>query len=907
MNKKATAGIVAGVLACSLTAGGLSLINADAEVVGSNAQEWGTMSTTVKYAADGFVDIGGGGWGSRVWYKDKVKIDGLVVDMNVIGYHGHIQNVGSGFGGFWFANDENGYLNGDGGVPVAFTHWQEMNGWGANRFAISANHSTAASGDQLVSPVEDFSKKGFGINATTIEEYNPETSQFLTQIKDIHYTISFSSHNEDLYKVRVSIAASDDAWWIEGGNPAHYLNQGTTDDGDPYCEVYMQKSTLSTVVDENGYSLICFSDMPMSETGHMSVRIEDDNIRAYKTDSVAPAEAKVTAYENAEVTDDASFTAAMEKREAALAAVSSLKAREKAELTERITAVDEGYKTNETVQTSVTGLVQDKIDEARNAFGAIFADESTLTEASIGAANDKVKAAKREYADKKAMLSDDNAATLEDGIGNIEYYSQKMSVLEWIVGYEKAIEDLDVTADTIGADIAAVKAVKAAFVGSDTETALNGLADADKTAYATRITAADSALASKEDDAAEAVKTAYVVAFEEMLEDLSSYSKIEAAFEQKGVLESSITLTTDDGELFTRYTAGVEKLYTALETFVSDAITSVSTALDGKFETLASFSDVRSDYNDITLELLGEDRAATATITSAYDALTEKLKANIWYDFAQTNLSKVERNEKGIYFEQTPEFPSRINYNKKLDLTEGTEVVVELTQMAYYNGDLTAGGASKGANNLSINFSNAPNSYKSMSQGINIIIWLFEVESNVQIMSPTDNVMANGTLATPLNGGKLTITVKHGVYEDFVAEESYPAYIITLNEVEIVLSDDIAAANGLSVNDEVYFSMGSFADYKADPNCFTLVSVDDAQFAAKSDKPDPDPDPDPKPTPDPKPDDNNNVGLIVGLSVAGGVIVLAGVAVAVVFVLKKKKSAAGGVNDENTENKQDEE
>lgn len=894
MNKKATAGIVAGVLACSLTAGGLSLIGgADAEVVGKNNPDWVSYGGAVcTYAEDGYTNVTGNlTWGTRGADKNSYKFDGLTIEMDFTVTDTEKQDIVYGFA---LGKSTEIYFGDKSSFAV--THRQKLFGDSSsgyqNRLFVGSNHA-ADQGPSIAYTDEALTNRGFGLDKTMV----------MNAVAHSHYTFTFESHSDTAYKMTITMPKDLNALWEANANY-------TADDTNASVVTYLSKEAMADNLDENGNTHVAICGFRDDSVGSYSinVKISDDNTREYFATDVAPAEAKVTAYEQAEITDDASFTAAMEKREAALAAVSSLKAREKAELTERITAVDEGYKTNETVQTSVTGLVQDKIDEARNAFGAIFADESTLTEASIGAANDKVKAAKREYADKKAMLSEDNAATLEDGIGNIEYYSRKMSVLEWIVGYEKAIEDLDVTADTIGADIAAVKAAKAAFVGSDTETALNGLADADKTTYATRITAADSALASKEEDAAEAVKTAYVVAFEETLEDLSSYSKIEAAFEQKGVLESSITLTTDDGELFTRYTAGVEKLYTALETFVSDAITSVSTALDGKFETLASFSDVRSDYNDITLELLGEDRAATATITSAYDALTEKLKANIWYDFAQTNLSKVERNEKGIYFEQTPEFPSRINYNKKLDLTEGTEVVVELTQMAYYNGDLTEGGASKGANNLSINFSNAPNSYKSMSQGINIIIWLFEVESNVQIMSPTDNVMANGTLATPLNGGKLTITVKHGVYEDFVAEESYPAYIITLNEVEIVLSDDIAAANGLAVNDEVYFSMGSFADYKADPNCFTLVSVDDAQFAAKSDKPDPDPDPDPKPTPDPKPDDNNNVGLIVGLSVAGGVIVLAAVAVAVVFVLKKKKSAAGGgENSENSENKQDEE
>lgn len=862
MNKKATSGIIAAVLACSLTAGGYSLFAADAEVVGSNAYEWGTMNTTAKYSADGFVEVGGAGWGSRAWYKDKVKLDGLSVQMNVSGF------ADNSFGGFWFANDGNGYFGDQ--SPITFSHWQNRENWGTNRFSVASNHDS--NGPQLIYQDAECTQAGFGYNELTF-------NMIMTIVPETHYTITFESHSETAYKVR--IALSDENVLHEA-----HPNYGT-EEGSYYCDGYIKKETIAPVLDENGCTTIGFS-VP-NDSGRFNIKLSDDNIRAYQTEKVAPAIEKVTAYEEAEISDETSFNAAMEKRAAALVAINELKAREKAELTERITTVDAGYKTNATVQTVITGVVQDKIDEAQTAFDGIFADESTLSDASVNAANDKVKIAKDEYADKKAMMSDDNAATVEEGIDAIEYASKKLSVLAWIVSYETSIEDLDIASETIGADIAAVKAVKAAFAGSQVETTLNALAEADKTSYTSRISAADAALSEKEESASEAVKTAYVVAFEESLEDLSTYSKIYAAFEQKDILESSITLTADDGELYTRYNAGVDKLYTALETFVTDAIHSVSTALDGKFATLASFDTVRSDYRAITLELLGEDRDATATITEAYNALGDKLKANVWYDFAQTGLSKVEQNDKGIYFEQpAPAFPARINYNKKLDLTKGTEVVVELTKTAYYNGDTTDGGASKGANNLSINFSNEPNSYKSMSSGINIIVWLFEVESNVQVMSPTDNIMVNGVIATPLDGGKLTISVKHGIYEDFVSEESYPAYIINVNGVELVLSDEIAAMNGVNVNDEVYFSMGSFADYKVDPNCFTLISVDGQSFAAQDGNTDPDTDPDTET----KPAKKNNVGLIVGLSVAGGVIALGGGAAAVVYVLKKKKNTA---------------
>ena len=350
-----------------------------------------------------------------------------------------------------------------------------------------------------------------------------------------------------------------------------------------------------------------------------------------------------------------------------------------------------------------------------------------------------------------------------------------------------------------------------------------------------------------------------------------------------------MTLTEEDGELYTRYNTGVETLYTALESYVSDAIASVSAALDNQFETLASFASVRSDYNAISLDLLDEEREQTATVTAAYATLGEKLKANFWYNIGQTGLSEVVQNDKGVYFEMSPQFPNRINYNKPLDLTKGTEVVVEFTNIAYYNGDKTEDGASKGANNLSINFLSQPNSYKSMASGLNIIIWLFETESSVDIVNGKDQPVAHGVIATPLNGGKLTISLKHGIYEDFVSEEQYAAYILTINGVEIVLSETLAEANGITVSDQSYFSLGSFADYKNDPNCFTLVSVDGESFAKKADTPDNPDNPD-KPVPPEQPEKKRGCGSEIGAySALASCVALAAAGVVLAVGMKSRK------------------
>jgi hypothetical protein len=219
-----------------------------------------------------------------------------------------------------------------------------------------------------------------------------------------------------------------------------------------------------------------------------------------------------------------------------------------------------------------------------------------------------------------------------------------------------------------------------------------------------------------------------------------------------------------------------------------------------------------------------------AEIAAELADLEGVISENVFYYMTSTNIPVVEWNDRGLAVESKVEFPARLNYNKALNLKTGVEIVVELTSAAYYNNGSSA-------NNLCFNLLGAPDSYKSMSDGISIIVWLYPTESNVQIMNYTDIPLANATIATPLDGGTINISVKYEEYYSFVEDATYYAYVIRVNEAEIVLTPEALTNNGHSVPDEVYFSMGSFADDKSNPNILTLVSANGVELGKPEENP----------------------------------------------------------------------
>lgn len=807
--------IFAAFLASALVVGiGGSLVKTNADVVGQTDTGFqvSTSAVAVTYAENGYSTVSGlGSWGYCAYLSEPVKFDGLTVSFDSAALSGDCV-------GFFFSTEFLGGSVFPGGLAV--TNWKLYGT--QSRLVFAANHDY--NGAALVYTTPDCTTAGFAKAASHVSD----------AAERMGYSVTFESYNETLYSVTVAMTHGE--MWTDNAN---YDAENKT------STVYLKKETMAPLLDANGYTHVTFAGFPSGDNPAISVnvKVEDDLSREYQANSVAPVKEKIAAYKTAAeaiaTTDD--YDAAMVLREEALTAVNSLRAREKAEQTEAITAIDAALAADPDIVAVVKKAVTDKIDAATAAFDA-FKTESNLTDEAYKAAVALIEEAKTEYADRKAMLDEAAQTELDEAFVKLDYTKNYYKALQWVIGYEKAVAAIDPEAETVGDDIAAVKAMKNALAGSSTETLIKGMNETDKAAVDARISAADTALAAAEEAASSAVKESYLSVLEAALEKdlVTSYANIREAFAALDTLRSNVVMEEADGTLYTRYTEAVETLYKALEDFVSGAVTDLSQSLEGEFPTLDSFLQARTAYNEIVLDLLDEERADYTKIMEAYEAVTEKLQANVWYNFSQTGLSTVEQNDAGVYFEMTAKFPARINYNKKLNMSSGITVEIEFTNIAYYNGDKTESGASKGANNLSINFLSKPNSYKSMSSGLNIIIWLFEQESSVDIVNSKDQSVAHGVISTPINGGKLTISVRHGMYEDFAADESYMAYIITLNGEEIVLSETLAESNGIEISDECYFSFGSFADYTADPNCFTLLSVNGTEFAKETPAPGPD-------------------------------------------------------------------
>ncbi len=690
-------------------------------------------------------------------------------------------NVKDCFGFVLTSDPASGYF-GEKNSPLAVTMWQDYYG-GQTRLVFNANHDPAGAAIVHTSPA--FTEAGFGIAGSMVMN--------VTESYDLK--IGFDKvtpdEGESYYEITITSFVANSVWTSNANYTAEGLEEGAT----AQVKAYLKSSVISNALDENGNTYVSFAGLNNGDNPTLTalVKVRDKNYDAYAEGALAAAVAAADEYRiaAAAIADEETYAAAMEKRTAFANAISSLRAYDKAVLTARYREIDASVTGNEDAVNTIKGLVQTDIDAATAAFAA-FENESTLNDESLAAAKALVKKAKDNYE-------------------------------------------------------AAVKATRAAFNGSKTEKILNSLDEDKKTALTDRISAGDAALSKKEEGAAVAVKEKYLGDLEAAVgEDLTVWNNIVAAYEKDATLKENVTLTEEDGEQYTRYNAAISALNAANEEYLAATIASVSEKLNGEFKTLESFNAVRGEYKAIRFDYLSEESERHEEITNAYAALTKKIEENVWYWFGTKGIGKTERTETGLYFEMTASFPNRINYNEKLDFTKGAEIVVEFTDIAYFNGDKTESGDSKGANNLCINFLDQPGVYKTTGKGISIIVWMFEMESSVDIVDGNDKNVVHSTLATPVQGGKLTISIKYEAnYYDFAGDETYAAYVIKLNSTELVLPLSVAQQKGIDLGTEGYFSLGSFADYTADPNCFTIVSVNGKNLGeAKT------PDPKPDPTPD---------------------------------------------------------
>jgi hypothetical protein len=612
------------------------------------------------------------------------------------------------------------------------------------------------------------------------------------------------------------------------GNNANYNAE------DLSCTVYLPKATVASMLNENGECYVIAAGFPSGSNPACvgEYKIVDDNYRAYMAgDGVTNAIAKVEAYKAAasSITDAASYDAAMAARAEAVACAGDLRARELAELSLIVGAVDAELAANDDIVVIVKKAVTDKLDAAKAAYDALIADPASLNSESLAAALALTDDAKAEYAARASMLSDDAKAEIDAALAGLEYNHNYCIVLYWVTDYEAKIAALDATDPAIVNALVDVKAHRESFASTTAYNKLNGaLTDEHKAAFEAQIAKADADVVNLETVVLPQLKESYIAAMEEKLAaDLTIKPNLDDAKLAYEEIATYVTITEEDGELYTRYVAGYNALKDACEALLNAQIEEVAELLTVEYNTLDEFKSVRNKFKSIKLDYLMKENAEIAAKLADLETV---ISANVFYYMNATNIPMVEWNDSGLTVESKVEFPARLNYNKALNLKTGAEVVIELTSAAYYNDGSSA-------NNLCFNFLAAPDSYKSMSDGISIIIWLYPTESNVQIMNYTDIPLGNAAISTPLDGGTITISVKYEEYYSFVEDASYYAYVIRVNEAEFVFTPETLTNNGHQITDDVYFSMGSFADNKEYPNILTLVSVNGVDLGKPSDEP----------------------------------------------------------------------
>ena len=145
---------------------------------------WTANGTTVAEGENGFYNVSGIQYTTTAYTTEKVKLDGLTVDVKINGmgyYEGSNQAVGLIFG----SHTGTSY----GSASVAMTLWHDPYANGQTRFHVGQNHDY--NGASLAYTDAGCTNAGFGLAGSMV----------LNKVTDIEYTVAINSHDENTYAV----------------------------------------------------------------------------------------------------------------------------------------------------------------------------------------------------------------------------------------------------------------------------------------------------------------------------------------------------------------------------------------------------------------------------------------------------------------------------------------------------------------------------------------------------------------------------------------------------------------------------------------------------------------------------------------------------------------------------------
>lgn len=854
--------------------GALSAIEVD--VGGKPAGEWtavtGLIDTTLKDKDT--VEINGlNTYGARACYDNKVKLDGLSVTIGVSGW----TSVTGDCLGFLFGKTNTAFWTEDGTTAAAFTLWNQPYGPESGQLRLQVGPSHNYSETSLAFTNDKFETPGFGIAGSMV----------LNRVDSVSLTISFEQMENGNWKVVISDNLRN-AMWNSNANYNDYT-----------CTVYMKADTFADYLDEEGKVWLLAHGFPSGGNPpvKMSISVVDSSDPYYQNE-LAAADTKLNEYIEAAlaIDDEASYDAAMEAREAFIAAIGKLRANNATYYTAALEAYDILIVLDEDAQAIVKAKLSAIIGEEAGKITALET-EANVTAETLAAGKEALQAAKEAYEVYFARLSENNRKEFEELLDGYSYTAAKAEVALWILDYEKGVAALEnMSAEELPDAIRNLTDIYDAFANSSAYEILQTLKDGDKAAYEKRIADAKADCDTAKENNDEKMKEYFVnLLAEAVSEDLTQKENIVSAIDTLAYVNENVTITEAD-DIYNLYMEKVQAIYDAGEEWILSEIESVTELLKEDYTTLGAFQPVKTRYESIDMGLIFEENGNKESIQAEYDALTELIEKEAMYWLSANEVNVLEQNATGIYTEMTPKFPNRLNYLKKLDATEGIEVSVELTEAAFYNDNSLA-------NNLCFNFLLEPGKHKAEADGISIVIWLYPTESNVQIFNYSDKVLGQFSVSTPIEGGTFDIKVFYGDYYDFTEDKTIVCWQITVNGQMYTLSDELLTSEGHDIGTDLYFSFGSFADKTDKPNCLTLISVNDFNFGYV---PKEDPEAPTEPEDPEKPDDSTDstdstdsakpedsgdgktggCGSIISAGIIGGSALAAA---AVVFTRRKKR------------------
>ena len=305
-------------------------------------------------------------WGYRMAYNYKVKLDGLTLEL----YNNTFGTDANQVFGFGLAKEISDSPF-DKANAFCGSFWPNNAVVGQTRLTLSRSHNFAGTHAVCFATPEDAAAAGDGAGAVDFVSsivYGNVSGELGAKLEFAHVA------EPDCWSVKITITA--------GERHAQQTSPTT---------VYFNNVWADSVLDADGNCYIVATGFGNTDLKpDCAYKIEDDSVRNYRETVVATVNEAASEYENSidAVSDLETFNASIEKRDAFVAAIGTLRGNDTYSYNARLAELDKKYTQDETIQSNVKAVVQEYFN-ATDAKIAVLGTESAITDATIKEADRK--------------------------------------------------------------------------------------------------------------------------------------------------------------------------------------------------------------------------------------------------------------------------------------------------------------------------------------------------------------------------------------------------------------------------------------------------------------------------------------------------------------------------------------